>query len=208
MVVFTVFKPGLWMFRCFRTKRLVALGVAVTLAGAALLSDPGPVALPLVTAAGALMVLALVFNLNWLFPALYAVGVASVDGAPSRVRDLGAGANVLVVEIGGEQRAYPPGADGDTPIPRARRGGERAHRGDLLRDLRQRPHLPCRTPRTAAPVRGRRRVSPNLIMEDRHTRTRGRRRRARASTDRSRGRRWSCCRPCRCRGLAHGRRGR
>ena len=109
IVVFTVFEPGLWLFRRYRAKRRIGLACAGTLAGAAVLARPGPVALALVATTGALSVLALVFNLDRLFPALHAVRVAAVEGGPASgpERTLGAQAHVVVVEIGEERRAYP-----------------------------------------------------------------------------------------------------
>jgi hypothetical protein len=102
VTVFSAFEPGLWLFRGYRKKRLVGLGLVVALSTAALLTRSGLEVLVLVGAAWALLAFAFLFNLERLFPALHTVRVASAEGS-----DLGAGARVLVLELGGERRAYP-----------------------------------------------------------------------------------------------------
>jgi hypothetical protein len=74
----------------------------VALSAAAVLTQPRNEAIALVGAAEALTAFAFLFSLERLFPALRAVRVASAEEST-----LGVDARVMVVEVGGESRAYP-----------------------------------------------------------------------------------------------------
>jgi hypothetical protein len=102
VTVFSAFKPGLWLFRGYRKKRLIGLGLVVALSTVAVLTQPSNEVIALVGAAGALTAFAFLFSLERLFPTLRAVRVASAEGST-----LGVDARVMVVEVGGECRAYP-----------------------------------------------------------------------------------------------------
>jgi hypothetical protein len=111
VTVFTVFEPGLWLFRSYRRKRNHGLLLVAALSATALLIGPGPRTIPLVMASGILSGLALVFNLEILFPALRRVRVipapeaAMSEAAAELLPD--DNARVVVVEHGDETRAYP-----------------------------------------------------------------------------------------------------
>jgi hypothetical protein len=102
VTVFSAFKPGLWLFRGYHKKRLIGLGLVVALSTVAVLTQPSNEVIALVGAAGALTAFAFLFSLERLFPALRAVRVASAEEST-----LSIDARVLVVEMGGECRAYP-----------------------------------------------------------------------------------------------------
>lgn len=107
ITVFSAFEPGLWLFRGYRKKRRVGLGLIVVLSVAALLTEPSSKVIVLVSAAVALAALALLFNLDRLFPALCAVRAAPAEEFEALEGALSADARVLVVELGKECRAYP-----------------------------------------------------------------------------------------------------
>lgn len=68
--VFTAWEPGLGIFRRYSRKRLAGAIVAMGFIGAALAIGPPSRVTPLAVAAGALLVVAFVFRLEWIFPAL------------------------------------------------------------------------------------------------------------------------------------------
>jgi len=107
VTVLSGFEPGLWFFRRYRKKRLVGIGLILVFSAAALLIEPGSAIIALVSTATAFSIFALLFNLDRLFPALHAVRPVLVEASETEAGALSADANVLVVEIGGNRRAYP-----------------------------------------------------------------------------------------------------
>jgi hypothetical protein len=105
VTVFTAFTPGLRLFYRYRRKRLVGIGLVAVFGAATLLTEPGSTELAFLVAAGALSILALVFELERLFPGIGTVRAVPVAEGPETVLD--EHAHVLVVERGGERRAYP-----------------------------------------------------------------------------------------------------
>jgi hypothetical protein len=100
--VFTVFTPGLWFFCRYPLKRNVSLLVALALIGVAALLGPLEPLIPLLLLTALLAAFAILFNLNFLFPALSAVRVVYPEEA-----DLAEQQPVMLLEVNGERRAYP-----------------------------------------------------------------------------------------------------
>lgn len=107
VTVFSVFKPGLWLFRRYNEKRRVGAGLVLVLSVAALLTQPSPEVIVLAGVAGALSVFAFLFSLGRLFPALHAVRVVSAEESTASQGALGDDAHVVVVELNEDRRAYP-----------------------------------------------------------------------------------------------------
>jgi hypothetical protein len=107
ITVFSAFEPGLWLFRGYRKKRLVGLGLVIALSTAAMLTQPSTEVIVLIGVAGALSVFAFLFNTEYLFPALHAVRVVPAEAHESPRDTLDADARVVVLELDGEYRAYP-----------------------------------------------------------------------------------------------------
>lgn len=105
ITVFTAFRQGLWIFRRYGRKRLLGIVLIAAVSVMALLPSTGDPLMPALIASWALALFAVLFSLNWLFPALYAVGVARPgDQEHSLARDQ---ETVLLATVTGERRAYP-----------------------------------------------------------------------------------------------------
>ena len=110
ITVFTVFEPGLWLFRRFPLKRNIGLLLVAICSTLALLIEPSRIVIFLIIIAGLLSAFSILFNLDMLFPALQRVRVLPMSVAEARaVAHMLSNDEQLVVtiDINGDRRAYP-----------------------------------------------------------------------------------------------------
>lgn len=94
ITVFTAWERGLWLFRRYDQKRLIGLCASGVLIGGAMILEPQPVVGALAVATGVFAALALLFRLEWLFPAL-----EKVRAVPAQAARLDNDAPVMVVGV-------------------------------------------------------------------------------------------------------------
>lgn len=107
--VFTAFEPGLWFFRRYPQKRNAGFLVSIVCVGTALLFGVQTRFIPLIVATAALLLLAFLFRLELLFPALDFI--VAVPSGKAELADIETVMLVTVPEHGNgdgvHSRAYP-----------------------------------------------------------------------------------------------------